>query len=154
MKKITKILSILFIVLALLMAFSYLYARSGMEDMNDEVRTSLNKDFVKLKNGSIHYGWDGPEDGEKVVMIHGFSTPRFVFMNNVSALADSGYRVLTYDHYGRGFSDRPDVDYNKSLYDNELLELLQVLKIDEPINLVGYSMGGGIATVFAGNHPE
>lgn len=154
MKNILKISSVLFIALLLLMGISYLYAIAGIEEMNDEVRTSLNKEFVKLKHGAIHYGWSGPVDGEVLVMIHGFSTPRFVFMKNVGALADAGYRVLTYDHYGRGYSDRPTVDYDKTLYDEELVELLDALKIKEPINLVGYSMGGGIATVFAGTHPE
>ncbi len=154
MKNLLKIFSVLFIALLLFMGISYLYANAGTEEMNDEVRTSLNKEFVKLKHGAIHYGWSGPVDGEVIVMIHGFSTPRFVFMKNVGALADAGYRVLTYDHYGRGYSDRPAVDYDKTLYDDELLELLDALKIAEPINLVGYSMGGGIAAVFAGTHPE
>lgn len=154
MKTVLKIFSVLFIALLLFMGISYIYAIAGIEDINDEVRTSLNKEFVQLKHGAIHYGWNGPVDGEVLVMIHGFSTPRFVFMKNVGALTDAGYRVLTYDHYGRGYSDRPAVDYDKKLYDDELLELLDALKIAEPINLVGYSMGGGIATVFAGTHPE
>ena len=154
MKKVIKIFSLLLIALLLLMGISYIYSTAGMEAMNNEVRASLNKEFVQLKHGAIHYGWNGPIDGEVVVMIHGFSTPRFVFMKNVGALADAGYRVLTYDHYGRGYSDRPTVDYDKTLYDEALLELLDELKIEEPVNLVGYSMGGGIATVFAGNHPE
>ena len=154
MKNVLKIFSILFIALLLFMGISYIYATVGIEEMNDEVRTSLNKEFVQLKQGAIHYGWSGPVDGEVLVMIHGFSTPRFVFMKNVGALADAGYRVFTYDHYGRGYSDRPAVDYDKTLYDEELLELLDALKIAEPINLVGYSMGGGIATVFTAMHPE
>ena len=124
MKNGLKIFSVLFIALLLLMGISYIYANAGTEEMNDEVRTSLNKEFVKLKHGAIHYGWSGPVDGEVIVMIHGFSTPRFVFMKNVGALADAGYRVLTYDHYGRGYSDRPAVDYDKTLYDEELLCLL------------------------------
>ena len=116
MKNVLKIFSVLFIAFLLLMVISYISAIAGTEEMNDEVRISLNKEFVKLKNGAIHYGWSGPVDGEVIVMIHGFSTPRFVFMKNVGALAGAGYRVLTYDHYGRGFSDRPTVDYDKTLY--------------------------------------
>ena len=154
MKKAIKIFTVLFSMLLVLMGITYIYTTAGMKEMNDEVRTSLKKEFVKLKHGAIHYGWSGPIDGEVLVMIHGFSTPRFVFMKNVGALAAAGYRVLTYDHYGRGYSDRPVVAYDKTLYDEALLELLDALKIEEPVNLVGYSMGGGIATVFAGNHPE
>jgi len=122
--------------------------------MNDNIRTDLNKDFVKLKNGSISYKWSGPVQGEIVVMVHGLSTPRVIFMQNVGALVEAGYRVLTYDHFGYGFSDRPNIKHNKQLYDDELLELLVALGIKTAVNLIGYSMGGGISTIFAANHPE
>jgi pimeloyl-ACP methyl ester carboxylesterase len=62
--------------------------------------------------------------------------------------------VLRYDHYGRGFSDRPDVVYDRDLYDQQLLELLQKLDIEPPVHLVGLSMGGAVATIFADRHPE
>ena len=122
--------------------------------MNDNIRTDLNKDFVKLKNGSISYKWSGPVQGEIVVMVHGLSTPRVIFMQNVGALVEAGYRVLTYDHFGYGFSDRPNIKHNKQLYDDELIELLVALGIKTAVNLIGYSMGGGISTIFAANHPE
>ena len=122
--------------------------------MNDNIRTDLNKDFVKLKNGSISYKWSGPVEGEIVVMVHGLSTPRIIFMQNVGALVEAGYRVLTYDHFGYGFSDRPNIKHNKQLYDDELLELLVALGIKTAVNLIGYSMGAGISTIFSANHPE
>ena len=122
--------------------------------MNDNIRTDLNKDFVKLKNGSISYKWSGPVQGEIVVMVHGLSTPRVIFMQNVGALVEAGYRVLTYDHFGYGFSDRPNIKQGKQLYDDELIELLVALGIKTAVNLIGYSMGGGISTIFAANHPE
>jgi pimeloyl-ACP methyl ester carboxylesterase len=154
MKKVAKIFTLIMIGLVLIMGISYLYSTTGLNEMTDEIRTTLNKDFVSLKNGSVSYGWNGPVEGEIVVMVHGFSTPRVVFMQNVGALAKAGFRVLTYDHFGRGFSDRPDVKYDKLLYDDELIELLDVLGIKTAVNLIGYSMGGGISTIFAANHPE
>ena len=122
--------------------------------MNDNIRTDLNKDFVQLKNGSISYRWSGPVEREIVVMVHGLSTPRVVFMQYVWALVEAGFRVLTYAHFGYGFSDRPNIKYGKQLYDDELIELLGALGIKTAVNLIGYSMGGGISTVFAANHPE
>jgi pimeloyl-ACP methyl ester carboxylesterase len=154
MKKVVKIFTIIMIALVLIMGISYLFSTAGLNEMNDKVRTTLNKDFVPLKNGSVSYGWSGSVAGEIVVMVHGFSTPRVVFMQNVGALAKAGFRVLTYDHFGRGFSDRPDIKYGKQLYDDELIELLDAIGIKTAVNLIGYSMGGGISTVFAVNHPE
>ena len=93
-------------------------------------------------------------EGEIVVMVHGLSTPSVVFVQNVGALVEAGFRVLTYDHFGYGFSDRPNIKHGKQLYDDELIELLGVLGIKTAVNLIGYSMGGGISTIFAANHPE
>jgi len=63
-------------------------------------------------------------------------------------------RVLRYDLYGRGFSDRPDTVYNQTCFDKQLCELLTALGNDKPINLIGLSMGGAIAIGFADKHPE
>ncbi|MBT8491026.1 MAG: alpha/beta hydrolase, partial [Deltaproteobacteria bacterium] len=48
----------------------------------------------------------------------------------------------------------PHVSYDENLYDRQLLELLSALSVDSPVDLVGLSMGGAIATIFAVRHPE
>jgi pimeloyl-ACP methyl ester carboxylesterase len=70
------------------------------------------------------------------------------------ALVASGHRVLRYDLYGRGLSDRPDVRYDADLYDRQLEQLLDALGIQAPIDVAGVSMGGPIAVGFAVRHPE
>jgi pimeloyl-ACP methyl ester carboxylesterase len=67
---------------------------------------------------------------------------------------DAGFRVLRYDLFGRGYSDRPDTTYNQALYDRQLRELLDTLGCTGPVNLVGLSMGGAIAVGFTAQHPE
>ena len=130
--------------------------RALKSEMNAEVRAELasKAQAVQLEDGVISYGWQGPENGPVVVLVHGFSVPRFVFDLNVKALAGAGFRVLTYDHFGRGYSDRPDATYDADFYERELDGLLNALNVTDPIYLVGYSMGGGVAAVFAGRHPE
>ncbi|MEX3008651.1 alpha/beta fold hydrolase [Hoeflea sp. TYP-13] len=109
---------------------------------------------VQLSDGVIHYSERGPTDGQAVVMVHGFGVPQFVFEQNAAALADTGFRVILFDHFGRGWSDRPNARYDTDFYDRELTELLDALNLTEPVGLVGYSMGGIIATDFAARHPE
>ncbi|MEM9226150.1 MAG: alpha/beta hydrolase, partial [Pseudomonadota bacterium] len=108
----------------------------------------------ELDAGRIHYRWDGPEDGPVIVMVHGYSTPNFVFHQNVDALTGAGFRVLRYDHFGRGWSDRPRVKYDTEFYDQELLQLLDRLGVIAPIGLVGLSMGGPITAEFTARRPE
>ncbi len=58
-------------------------------------------------------------------------------------MLDSAY--LRYDLYGRGYSDRPDVVYNKDLFDRQLFGLLAILDIHDRVDLVGNSMGASSA---------
>ena len=72
----------------------------------------------------------------------GFSVPYYIWDPTFKALTDAGFRVLRYDYYGRGFSDRPDVPYTQAFYVRQLAELLDSLKITDSIDLVGLSLGG------------
>lgn len=118
-----------------------------------EARDSAPGRFVELPDGVVHYELAGPESGQTVVLVHGFSVPYFLWDPTFDALVAAGFRVLRYDLYGRGYSDRPDVAYNCDLFDRQLAHLLTALAIPTPVNLAGLSMGGAIATVFAHRHP-
>ncbi|MBI9074506.1 MAG: alpha/beta fold hydrolase [Desulfatibacillum sp.] len=122
--------------------------------LDSAARSTMPGSFVQLSQGVVHYTLDGPEDGQTVVLVHGFSTPLFIWERTIPSLTQAGFRVLAFDLYGRGYSDRPDVAYNEDLFDNQLLELLDTLDIKEPVNLMGLSMGGAIVTIFTARHPE
>jgi pimeloyl-ACP methyl ester carboxylesterase len=77
----------------------------------------------------------------------------FAWESLSALLASRGFRVLRYDHPGRGLSDRPRVRYNPALYGEQLWELTEQLKIDR-MQLVGWSMGCVIAGRFALQKPE
>lgn len=121
--------------------------------LNDAVRASLPGQFIALPDGITHYELRGAAENPCVVLIHGFSTPYFIWDHTIGALADAGLRVLRYDLYGRGYSDRPEIPYNADLFDRQLFDLLKALQIDRPVHLIGLSMGGTIAAVFADRHP-
>jgi len=143
----------------MLMMGTYWYAGASSPELDDAARADLSTSgeahsFVTLSDGTVHYRLEGAADSETVVLIHGFSTPSFVWEAQVASLTRAGYRVLTFDNYGRGFSDRPDAEYNADLTDRLVVELLEALEIAGPVHLVGYSMGGSTSAVFASRHPE
>lgn len=121
---------------------------------DDAAQQKAPFDYVDLGYGPLHYRWQGPEDGPVVVMVHGFSTPLFIFEQNAAALAEAGFRVLRFDHYGRGWSARPDAIYDADFYDSTLVQLLDALEVKQPVLLIGLSMGGIISTEFTARHPE
>ena len=124
-------------------------------EITDEVRALQPGSFVKISDGTVHYELEGSESGEIVALVHGLTTPLFIWDPTFEMLTKEGFRVLRYDLFGRGYSDRPKVKYNKDLYDRQLLELLTELKLTkQTVNIVGLSLGGAICTNFAISHPD
>jgi pimeloyl-ACP methyl ester carboxylesterase len=109
--------------------------------------------FVTLSHGIVHVRTAGPEQGRPVILVHGFSVPSYVFDKTSDDLAASGFRVIRFDLYGRGWSDRPQVDYDRELFANQLVELMDTLQIAKA-DVLGLSMGGAIVGRFAAEHPE
>ncbi|KAF7432585.1 hypothetical protein PC9H_004527 [Pleurotus ostreatus] len=109
--------------------------------------------YARFPYGKVRYWLIGPEDGKKVVLIHGLSIPAMVWKDVAPALASRGYRVLLYDLYGRGYSDAPSTTYSTALYTAQLALLMQHIKWDKA-HVVGVSMGGAIAAAFTSQFPH
>ncbi|MFK8049753.1 MAG: alpha/beta fold hydrolase [Halioglobus sp.] len=153
MRLLIRIASWLCLLLLLAAVLSYLWVRSGLEPLDEQARADLGGNYLATSSGVLSYTLQGSPDAPLVVLVHGFSTPKFVWEQITPVLLSSGYRVLTYDHLGRGFSDRPDVAYDSALYQSEIAGLIEGLGLDTPMTLVGYSMGGANVVDFAASHP-
>jgi len=147
---------LLSILLALVLLFVSLYFVLNVEklELTDAARENAAGDFVELSEGMVHYQLEGPADSPLVVLVHGFSVPAYIWDPTFSALKEAGHQVLRFDLYGRGYSDRPDVIYNVDLLSTQLEELLSKLEVDEPVHLVGLSMGGPVVAHYANENPE
>ena len=102
--------------------------------------TKLN---VGTENNSpidLHYQDHGT--GKPVVLIHGWPLSGRSWENQVPALVDAGYRVITYDRRGFGESSQPWGGYDYDTFAADLDALLRHLDLTE-VTLVGFSMGGG-----------
>lgn len=105
--------------------------------------------IARLAEGRTHYRWSGAETGPVAICIHGLSTPSYIFAGTERSLAALGYRVLTYDLFGRGYSDRVPGRQDLDFFVVHLRGLIDHLDVSVPLTVIGYSMGGAIATVFA-----
>ena len=110
--------------------------------------------FAALSLGATHYRWIGPTRGPVAVLIHGLTTGSPVWGELGQTLADLGYRVLVYDLYNRGFSDSVECAHDMELYLRQLDDLLEDQELTDELTVVGYSMGGMIASAFAATEPH
>ena len=125
------------------------------QDLTAQTRKELPGSFVELSVGVTHYELRGDTEGKNVVLIHGNAAPYVTWDNTIEDLCDAGFRVLRYDLFGHGYSDRPKLPrYDSHLYNTQLTELLSSLGIPYPILVVGTSQGGSVGACFASENPR
>ncbi|MCS7206040.1 MAG: alpha/beta hydrolase [Leptospiraceae bacterium] len=87
-----------------------------------------------------------------IVFIHGFSSNVHTWELIFSDTQLSNPMVAI-DLLGFGFSDKPNITYDRKLYVDQIHSLLEFYHFDKVI-LVGNSMGGEISLRYTLNHPE
>jgi pimeloyl-ACP methyl ester carboxylesterase len=92
--------------------------------------------------------------GPAVLLLHGWMFPSDLnWFRTYKPLADAGYRVLAMDHRGHGRGLRADEPFTLSGCADDAAALIEQLGCG-PAIVVGYSMGGPIASLMARDHPE
>jgi pimeloyl-ACP methyl ester carboxylesterase len=114
----------------------------------------LQKPNFDSNGVKIHYVVRGKEDGEPVLLIHGFTVNIEAQWAPVLKALVKDYKVIAMDCRGHGASEKP---HDPARYGLEMtrdaVRLLDHLKIDKA-HVVGYSMGAGIALQVAARYPE
>jgi 3-oxoadipate enol-lactonase len=107
---------------------------------------------ITTNNQTVSYIDEGPFNAPTIIFIHGFPLNKAMWNKQIGVLKEN-YRVIAYDIRGHGNSDAGDYDFSIELFVNDLLSLMDALKIDKTI-LCGFSMGGYIALNAIENFPE
>ena len=152
-----KTLLAIFIGGIVLLVLSYFIMSLSQEtkSLTNEERSSAPGKFIELDHGIVHYESEGSDTAELIVFIHGGGiTGKEVWANNIPFFQQKGYQTLAYDLYGRGYTDRPNVDYTPKLMVDQLAQLLDTLKIHKPFTIISMSMGAMIALEYTNLHPD
>jgi abhydrolase domain-containing protein 6 len=115
-------------------------------------QAGLSSREVEVNGLVIHYYEGGPADGETLLMIHGFGANRDNWLRFARYFTHR-YHVLALDLPGFGESSRPDASYDVASQVERLRDFAKTLKV-ERLHLIGNSMGGHIAALYAARHPE
>ena len=144
----------LLLTIAAVMVGAYVLLDPEDAALDNAARARAPGQFVMLEDGLTHFQIAGADSGRPVVFAAGFSVPAYIWEPLYSTLADSGFRVIRYDYFGRGWSDRPEREYTQDLFVRQLAQLLDSLAIPGPVDLAGLSFGGAVITSFADRHPD
>lgn len=108
-----------------------------------------------INGNKIAYLDNGASGAKRtVVLIHGFGDSGLSWNFFARIFRDGGYRIVIPDLLGFGDSDRPATgDYSYKAQAERVLQLMQTLNISQA-NLVGNSMGGGVAAEMALLKPQ
>ena len=99
----------------------------------------------------LNYDDEGP--GPVVLLLHGFPLDRTMWASQRSTLG-ALYRVIAPDLRGHGESAVPGGIYPVADMAQDVVELLDALRVNEPVVVVGHSMGGYLALDMAVRHPK
>ena len=115
------------------------YSYEDFEGLHQEAYTFINS--LKAEIHYFFYYYDNCKEDKIVLFCHGLGPGHTAYLKEIETLAKHGYKVLTLDYMGCGESKGKLLrSLNEPTRDTS--ELLDYLKLDKPIVLVGHSLGG------------
>ena len=98
--------------------------------------------YATAKDGTQLYYKDWGS-GDPVVLLHGWPLTADTWDDAACALVEAGKRCIMPDRRGFGRSDQPWNGHDYDTYADDVAAVLEDAGINEPVALVGFSMGGG-----------
>ena len=105
---------------------------------------------VSVDDSSIRYLDAG--SGSTVLLLHGLGGYADKWRRVIDKLSDS-HRVIAPDMIGYGLSDKPVADYTPHFFVEFLERFIDAAGLERP-HIVGASLGGQVAAMFAALHQE
>jgi len=121
------------------------------KDLTDATNFAATRKFVDMPSGRIAYVESG--SGPVALFVHGVLLNGYLWRHQLAALGDVR-RCIAVDLLAHGATEiRPDQDVSATANAAMLAEFIDALQIDR-VDVVGNDSGGGIALIFAANHPQ
>lgn len=149
-----KFLGVLVALLVVLLGGSYLFAPQWLlraQQMREAMAAHVEKHALRAGDTTWSYYEGG--SGPTLVLLHGFAADKTIWLPLAGQLT-AHFHVVIPDLPGWGESSRdPGASYGVQAQAQRLQAFLAALNLQRVV-LVGHSMGGAIAGVYAAEHPE
>ncbi|HWU98109.1 MAG TPA: alpha/beta hydrolase [Oxalicibacterium sp.] len=110
-------------------------------------------EFITVRNLQYHIRHWGSDGAPKLFMLHGWMDVSASFQFLVDAL-QRDWHVIAPDWRGFGRTDFAETGYWHPDYLADLEAVLQHYSPQQPVNLLGHSLGANIAGIYAGVRPQ
>ena len=150
----TTLLSLLGLIAAVF-ALAALYPERATAIAIDLERNAsgLDHNTIVVGEETWHYLEGGPKDAAVILMIHGFGAEKDNWTRFAGSLTQT-YRVIALDLPGFGESRwHPGRDYSLYPQRDRVANFVQALGLGQ-VHLIGNSMGGHLAALFAHEYPQ
>lgn len=115
----------------------------------------MDYQYVETNGIRLHVAQDGPNDGQLVILLHGFPEFSYGWRRQIPSLSSAGYRVWAPDQRGYNLSDKPDgiAAYTLDTLADDVVGLIEAAGREKAF-LVGHDWGAAVAWWVATKYPE
>jgi epoxide hydrolase 4 len=111
--------------------------------------------FRSCNGINLHIAEAGPDDGQPVILLHGFPDFWYGWRDQIGALAGAGFRVIAPDQRGYNLSDKPRgvTAYDIDQLADDIAALIDSYGVGK-MGVVGHDWGGHVAWHLTARHPH
>ena len=95
---------------------------------------------------------EGPDDGDLVLLLHGFPQSSAIWQPQLEALAEAGYRAVAFDQRGYSPGARPEGVEHYEI--GHLVDVALTVAGEVPFHVVGHDFGAVVAWHLAAKHAD
>jgi pimeloyl-ACP methyl ester carboxylesterase len=131
-----------------------------LQGNEEKDKSRMMKDEVITKSGVLEYSqvvnYVQQGEGAPVILAHGLAASLHDWDDLLPLLTSSGYAGYALDLLGHGESYKPvdRSEYTVETLFNHFSDWIDSLQVNEPMILVGHSLGGALSLIYALRYPE
>lgn len=137
---------------------AFAYRNMNYDFFNDKFldkkgyRLGFTEDVAKLDDGSEIYYIEGPDNGPKLLLLHGQQTSCYDYAKVLPKLSKE-FHVYALDYYGHGKSSKNPAKYSAAAIGDDIIWFIKNV-VKEKVYISGHSSGALLAAYVSAKAPD